>query len=336
MSFRSTIARAVALVLGMGLVSAACGQYSISNIRALKAFKDGNELYGRKEYKAAAEHYQEAFDRNPDFRGIGYFFLGNSYDNLWKESHKGEPENDAYLQKAIANYKIAIQKIKDTDAPTAPDIRKRSYEFLIAAYKDKMKDFEQAEPIAKQMIDLDPTDPTNYQVLGALYEDAGRTDEAEQTFLKSTTVKPNDPQVWSALAGFYNRQDDGKPGKFERTMGALQKRADAEPNNPEAWHTMATYYTEKVTKDRTLAKPKVREYTAAGIAAADKAIAINPAYAEAMVFKNILLRVQANDEQNLAKRNELMKEADGLLAKAQDLMKQQQQGKTEGKKGGDK
>ena len=52
---------------------------------------------------------------------------------------------------------------------------------------------------------------------------------------------------------------------------ALQKRADAEPNNPEAWHTMATYYTDKVTKDVRLPKPKVKEYTLAGIAAADKA-----------------------------------------------------------------
>ena len=100
---------------------------------------------------------------------------------------------------------------------------------------------------------------------------------------------------------------------------------------------MTTYYTDKVTKDRNLAKPKVKEYTLAGLAAADKALAINPAYAESMVFKNILMRVQANDEPNLAKRNDLIKEADALLAKAQDLMKQQQQGKEQqGKKGGDR
>src|SRR4029079_19509941 len=126
-----------------------------------------------------------------------YFFLANSYDNLYKDSKKGEPENDAYLTKAIENYKLAIEKIKDNDAPQAPDVRKRSYEFLIAAYKDKMKDFGQAEPVAKQMIDMDPGDPTNYQVLGALYEDAGRYEDAEAMFLKSTTIKPKDPQVYS-------------------------------------------------------------------------------------------------------------------------------------------
>ena len=315
----------MALVLGLGLVTAACGQYSISNIRALKAFKEGNDLYGRKEYKSAAAHYEEVFQRNPEFRGIAYFFLANSYDNLYKDSRKGEPENDAYLTKAVENYKLAITKIKDNDAPTAADVRKRSYEFLIAAYKDKMKDFEQAEPIAKQMIDMDPGDPTNYQVLGALYEDSGRYDEAEQMFVKSTTVKPNDPQVYSALAGYYNRQDDGKPGKFERTMGALQKRAIAEPNNPEAWHTMSTYYTDKVTKDVKLPKAKIMEYTFAGIAADDKALAINAGYTEAMIFKNILLRVQATFEVP-AKRAALIKEADELQARAIELRKEAEKG----------
>jgi tetratricopeptide (TPR) repeat protein len=315
------VARAWVLVLGLGLVSAACGNYSISNIRALKAFKEGNALYQKKEYKGASDKYRQCFDYNPEFRGIAYFFLANSYDNLFKETRRGEPENDAYLQKAIDNYKLAIAKIKDTDDPTAPDVRKRAYEYLIAAYKDKMKDLALAEPVAKQMIDMEPGDPTNYQVLGALYEDGGRYDEAEAMFQKSTQVKPTDPQVYSALAGYYNRQ-----GKFDLTMAAFQKRADAEPNNPEAWHTMATYYLDEVTKDTRLAKPKVLAYTLAGIAADDKALAINPEYADAYIFKNILLRIQANFESNVAKRNDLIKEADNLKTKGMDLQKKQSAG----------
>jgi tetratricopeptide (TPR) repeat protein len=323
MSSRSLVARASVLVLGLGLVTAACGQYSISNIRALKSFKEGNELYGRKEYKGAAERYRQAFEFNPQFRGIAYFFLANSYDNLYKDSRKGEPENDAYLQKAIENYKIAIEKIKDNDDPggTAPEIRRRSFEYLFAAYKDKMKDYDLAEPVVKQMIDREPGDPTNYQLLGALYEDGGRYDEAEATFVKSTQVKPSDPQPYSALAGYYVRQ-----GKFEMAMAAFQKRAAAEPNNPEAWHTIATYYTNQITGDKRLSKAKVLEYSLAGLAADDKALAINPEYAEAMVFKGILLRYEAGLESNRTKQNDLIKEADDLKAKALDLMKKQSAG----------
>src|SRR5262249_36901461 len=152
--------------------------------------------------------------------------------NLYKPTHKGEPENDNYIKKAIENYKLAIQKIKDTDQD-GPLIRKRSYEYLIAAYNDKLKDFEEAEPIAKQLIQMEPNEPTNYQVLGKLYEDAARFQDAEASFMKATEIRPNDPQVWSALGGYYNRQGD-----FDKTMAALNKRAETEPNNPEAWHTI--------------------------------------------------------------------------------------------------
>jgi hypothetical protein len=48
----------------------------------------------------AAEPNTEAA---PDFLAA-YFFLGNSYDNMWKPARKGEPENDALMTKAIENY----------------------------------------------------------------------------------------------------------------------------------------------------------------------------------------------------------------------------------------
>ena len=44
----------------------------------------------------------------------------------------------------------------------------------MAAYgPDKLNDPAQAEPILQQMIEMDPTDPTNYFVLAKIYEDAG-------------------------------------------------------------------------------------------------------------------------------------------------------------------
>ncbi len=74
-----------------------------------------------------------------------------AYDNLYKPAKAGEAENDAYLQKAVENYKLATEKIKDTD-PQGPQIRKLAYEYLIATYNDKMHDLEKAEPVAKQLI----------------------------------------------------------------------------------------------------------------------------------------------------------------------------------------
>jgi len=155
-------------------------------------------------------------------------------------------------------------------------------------------------------------------VLGALYEDAGRYEDAEAMFVKSTTIKANDPQVYSALAGYYLRQ-----GKFDKTMEALQKRAEAEPNNPEAWHTMATYYSEKALKDTKLPKAKTLEYIQAGLTADEKALALNGEYADALTFKGILLLQQAKFENNAEKRAAMVKLADELRTKSIQLREKQ-------------
>lgn len=315
----------LALIVVMSLALSACGQYSISNLRAMKAFKEANELYKRSDFKAAAERYEAVYQYNPDFFGIGYFFLGNSYDQLYKPSRKGEPENDAYLQKAVQYYKLATEKIKDTD-PDGPTIRERAFDYLIAAYgSDRLADMSQAEPVAKQLIALEPNEPSNYQLLGKLYEDAGRYDEAEAMFEKAIQVKPNDPAGYQMLAGYYNRQ-----GQFDKTMDAFQKRADLEPNNPEAWHTMATYLQEKAWKDHTLPAAKAKEYIDRGIAADDKAIGLNPEYYEALTYKQILLRMKANYEKNPAAQKALIDEADKIKARANEVQKKQ----SAGRKGG--
>ena len=161
----------------------------------------------------------------PELSASAYFYLANSYDNLFKPSRKGEAQNDEYLKKAIENYR----KCADSQQ-TDPKLKKLSLEYLVAAYgPDKLADPAQAVPLIEEMIRLEPTEPTNYFVLSKMYEDAGNYEVAEQQLLKAKEVRPNDSSTYMQLAGFYNRQ-----GEFEKTMAALDERAKKEPNNPEA------------------------------------------------------------------------------------------------------
>src|SRR5262249_32689238 len=125
-----------------------------------------------------------------------------------------------------------------------------------------------------------------------------------------------DPSVWSSLAGYENRQ-----GHFEATIAALQKRADIEPNNPESWQTIASYYEDKVFRDKQLSKDKQVQYINSRIEASDKALALNSAYCEALSYKNMLRRMQANQTKDPAKQKELIAQADDLKAKAIDAQK---------------
>jgi predicted Zn-dependent protease len=320
-----------AIVVALGAGAAGCGRYSISNIRSLKAFQDANNLYKKAEYKAAIESYEKSIRFNPEL-GFAYFFLGNSYDNLYKAAKKGEAENDANLTKAADNYRIAIQKLAASTDPKEKEIRNLAFQYLIAVYgQDKLDDFSKAEPIARELIAAEPNEPTNYQALAKMYEDLGRYDEAEATFKKAIDLRPKEGLGYQLLAGFYNRQ-----GRFDETIAAFQQRAAAEPNNPEAWHTIGGFYQDKVFRDKKLPRNQALDYTLKGIAAEDKALALNGEYFEALTYKNILLRQQALYEKDPAKQKQLLQDADVLRDKALEVQKKQNQGAGASNPGGKK
>ena len=312
-----TVSAAVALVIvGLSGATAGCGKYSFRNLKAMKAFKEANDHYRGQRWREAADRYEAVIAAQPDTEAApdflaAYFFLGNSYDNLWKVARKGDPENDAYMTKAIENYSKAAELSKD------PLIRRRALEYIVAAYApDKLNDPGEAEPIVQKMIAMEPNEPTAYFQLSKIYEDAGRYEEAEQALMKARDARPNDPQVWTSIAGYYNRQGD-----FDKTMEAFNKAAELDPNNPQGYHLIGSYYQEKASKDFRLTPAQKAEYNAKGIEAENKALSLNPNYIEALVYKNILLRQQALVEKDPAKQKALISEADQLRSKAMELQK---------------
>jgi tetratricopeptide (TPR) repeat protein len=320
--FRAASTASMALVLGLSVAAAGCGKYSWSTLSAVKSFKDGNVLYAQKDWKRAAEKYEEvvareaAFDKLPQL-ATAYFFLGNSYDQLYKPAKQGDAANDAYIQKAIENYRKAADKNQDKAW------KKSSLEYLAAAYgSDKLNDPAKAEPVYQEIIALDPKEPGNYMALAKLYEDAGRYDDAEAQYSRAKEVKPNDPAVLAGLAGYYNRQGD-----FPKTIAALEEAAALEPNNPEGYHRVAVFYWDKTRGDFRLSEGQKRDYIQKGLAMEDKALQLNPDYMEAMTYKNILLRLKANITKDLAEQKRLIEEADRLRNKVIDAQKRKQSGK---------
>jgi tetratricopeptide (TPR) repeat protein len=320
--FRAASAATLTLILGLSMAAAGCGKYSVGTLTAIKAFKDGNLAYAQKDWKKAAEKYEAVVEHEDSFAQVpqlatSYFFLGNSYDQLYKPAKQGDATNDAYIQKAITNYRKAADK--NTDKAW----KKSSLEYLAAAYgSDKLNDPAKAEPVYKEIITLDPTEPTNYLALAKLYEDSGRYDDAEAQYNKAKEVKPNDAGVLASEASFYNRQGD-----FPKTIDALEKAAALEPNNPEGYHRVATFYWEKANKDYRLKEAEKRDYILKGLQMEDKALSLNPDYMEAMTYKNILLRMQANTEKDPGKQKDLINEADKLRNKVIDAQKRKQTGK---------
>jgi tetratricopeptide (TPR) repeat protein len=312
----------VAVLALVSLASVGCAK--VNELKAMKAFKAANQAYQQQDYKKASQLYEEAIQAAPETQPAhrSYFFLGNSYDNLWKPSKKGEAENDALLTKAVDNYQKAAETLSSSPDEQDKVLSRRSLEFLVNAYSaDKLNDPAKAEPVVQKMIQLDPGDPANYFALAKLYEDAGAYEEAEKVLQQAKQAKPGDPAVYMQLAGYYNRQ-----GQFDKTIDALTERAQKEPNNPEAFYTISTYYWDKAYRDFKLKENEKKDFVEKGIESVDHALQIKPDYMEALVYKNLLLRLQANLEKDPAKQQQLLKDADKLRDKANELRKQKAAG----------
>src|SRR5262245_56052216 len=266
--FHSVAAGSVAIVLGLSVVTAGCGRLSFGSLAGKKAIKEAHDLYKASRWKDAAARYEDAVNADPTLQGA-HFSLANSSDTLYTPSRAAEPENDAYMQKAIEWYKKAAEKEPD------PIFRQRAMQYLVAAYgPDKLNQPAEAEPIVKKMIEMDPNEYLNYIELSKIYENAGRYDEAEAQLLKAREVKPKQPEVYAAISAYYNRQ-----GEFDKTVEALNTAADLQPENPQGYQLVAVFFWEKAFKDKRLTPPQEKEYILKGIEATDKVLKLNPDYA---------------------------------------------------------
>jgi tetratricopeptide (TPR) repeat protein len=309
--------RLVGLVVA---VASAAGCSQIASVQALFKFKQANQAYQVQNYERSAELYEETLASNPDMNTV-YFYLGNSYDNLYKPSDRGEPANDALLQKAVENYTKAVERLSSTD-PVEANIKTLALQYLMAAYgSERLDDPVKAEPVIINLIEANPTDPTFYHQLAKLYEDAAEYDAAERVYLAAKDAKPTDPGVYMQLAGFY-----GRMGDFTKTIEAFEQRAAQEPNNPEAYYTIATQYWDQAYRGAGVRDADKRTYVDKGMAAINKSIEIRPDYVEALVYKNLLLRLQANLETSPARQQALIKEADQLRDQAEEIRKKKATG----------
>ena len=321
-----SVAKLVALVVLVTPLVACEYITMLSQVPAMRAFKEANNAYGRGDYETAVERYEEIVailesSGNSDQLlneqlTATYFYIANSYDNLYRPARRGEADNDRYLEDAIRFYQLAADEIME------PSLKRLAMQYLVSAYgPDKANDPASSEPVLRQMILLDPENPDNYFALANLYEQSGLFEDSESVMLEVRNLRPDDPVVYMQLAGFYNRS-----GEFELTIDALEQRARIEPDNPEAFYTISTFYWEKAFRDFRITQDQKAEYIAAGIEAADTAIGLNDRYVDALVYKNILLRMQANMTTDVDEQEALISEADELRDRAEQLREQQQAG----------
>jgi tetratricopeptide (TPR) repeat protein len=143
---------------------------------------------------------------------------------------------------------------------------------------------------------------------------AGRRADAEKAIAAATEDYGKDPLFWQNIAYAWHAVSD-----TDASVAALMRAADLEPMNPERHHVVATYQWEVVFRNKTLSAAKKQEHITAGLAAADRALALNPEYVEALVYRALLLQQRADLETNAARKKALLDDAAALKARAQAI-----------------
>src|SRR5476649_2196342 len=92
------------------------GCAKVGQLKAMKTLKEANSAYKQQDYKEASDLYEQTVQADPN-QAVAYFYLANSYDQLYKPSKKGDAANDALLTKAAADYQLAAEKLQASDKP---------------------------------------------------------------------------------------------------------------------------------------------------------------------------------------------------------------------------
>lgn len=171
-----------------------------------------------------------------------------------------------------------------------------------------------------------PNGMAAYRELSRLQEDRGASAEAEATLLRANSLEPKDKSILSSLAAFYNRQ-----GNFDKTIQALEAVEQLDPTDPASPQIIATYYWEKSYRDQKVLPADRLRYALSGIAATDRALALKPDYVDALVYKNLLLRVEADLVTDPLQKKDLLAQADALRNRALELKNQRVGLDSEGK-----
>jgi TonB family protein len=166
----------------------------------------------------------------------------------------------------------------------------------------------------KAQIKASPSSRDLYFQLIGLQQARGAQDAAAATVASLRRAFPNDVAVLSFIA-----RTASNSGRFDDAITALNEIAALDPANPRSHQVIATFYWEKAYKDLSLPPQQRMEYVQAGIAATDRALAADPAYVDALVYKNILLRMAANLDP--ANRDSLVAQADALRNRAMELQR---------------
>jgi tetratricopeptide (TPR) repeat protein len=183
---------------------------------------------------------------------------------------------------------------------------------LATAYSMPPGDLAQAELAWREVIALDPDNPTGYLALAHAQNLRGAHGEEEATLLGARQALPRSRDIAETLARFYRLR-----GRPDESIRVFREFADQDPQDAKRLWLLATWYWQlQTTPDLT---PRAAELTAAGLKAIQGALLLQPDDVDALTCKYTLLRRQAELAGDPAARDAALADARQIRARILEL-----------------
>jgi tetratricopeptide (TPR) repeat protein len=306
-------------VVALALVFAftACDKLSVSKLSANYHFAKANRFFTENQYRKAITEYELTLKNNP--RMIeAYRFLGESYKQLYKPG-VNNPENNDKKTRALdaLNKALAIE-------PNNKDII-----YSLGDMYDKLRSFDQAEKLYLRIIELDPTNMSNYYVVAEFYKRyAGEKKEiarkAEAMYLRRIETDPENPQGYAYMASYLESLQASDPVKqlsvYDEGLTYRDRIISLQPNSAEAYVAKGINLWSHAFRFQFLTPEQRMKYAGDSEKALQKAITLDPTYPEpfswlSVLYKSVLAKLEPEKE---ARYNA---EGDKAMERFQDLRK---------------
>ena len=134
------------------------------------------------------------------------------------------------------------------------------------------------------------------------------------TLLKEQQAKPNDVRICIQIAAYYSKQND-----VAKAIDYLTLPSTIQPDNPETCCLVASYLFGVVDQAARQEERLSLENIAKGLSQVDRILRAKPEYLPALLYKTMLLVVQANTEKDPARQNAIRQEAAAVREKFSTL-----------------
>jgi tetratricopeptide (TPR) repeat protein len=153
-------------------------------------------------------------------------------------------------------------------------------------------------------------------------DSTGDKDKAIAYLEKQLGGRPGDLSLINQIATLYQ-----KKGDFPKALEYFEKRATLDPTNKEAWYTLGVNcWARSYHGGLAVSHDEREQVVEKGIAALDKALAIDPNYFDALSYINLIYREKAKELASMGKNaeaGEAYAKADEYQKRAIDLKKAQ-------------